>query len=178
MMFNEQARRFFPLPEYDFSNNKVKVTVIGKVLDMDYASVLAKDNDLTLEEIMMLDKVQKRKKLTPDEFKHLKRKGLIEGIRPNIYISAKVAQKTGQMATYTKFKAFNNSYYQDLIIKALKQHNSLTRKDFDELIWDKLPDWMTDKQKKGKIGNLLSELRIKGDIKNIGSDFKPVWVLS
>ncbi|MBA3285852.1 MAG: putative DNA binding domain-containing protein, partial [Nitrosopumilus sp.] len=178
MMFNEQARRFFPLPEYDFSNSKVKVTVIGKVLDMDYASVLARYNELTLEEIMMLDKVQKKKKLTQAEFKHLKKKGLIEGVRPNIFISAKVAQKTGQKATYTKFKAFDNSYYQDLIVKALKEHTNLTRTDFDELIWDKLSDGMTDEQKKRKIGNLLSELRIKGIIKNTGSDFKPIWILS
>jgi ATP-dependent DNA helicase RecG len=41
-----------------------------------------------------------------------------------------------------------------------------------------LPDWMTEKQKKGKIGNLLSELRIKGVIKNTGSDFKPIWILA
>lgn len=73
-MFNFQRARFFPLPEYDFSENRVKVTVIGKVLDMDYASVLARDSELTLEEIMMLDKVQKRKLITSEEVGHLKRK--------------------------------------------------------------------------------------------------------
>jgi len=31
-MFLFQKARFFPMPEYDFSNNRVKVTVIGKVL--------------------------------------------------------------------------------------------------------------------------------------------------
>lgn len=177
MMFNEQAKRFFPLPEYDLSNNKVKVTVIGKVLDVEYANVLARDNDLTLEEIMMLDKVQKRKKLTETEFRHLKKKELIEGKRPNVFISAKVAQKTGQKAFYTKFRGFDKSYYEDLIVAALRQHNKLTRKEFDELIWEKLPNWMTDSQKKAKIGNLLSGLRIKGLIRNIGSDIKPIWVL-
>jgi len=177
MMFNEQARRFFPLPEYDLSENKVKVTVTGKVLDMDYASVLARDSELTLEEIMMLDKVQKGKKLTTYEFRHLKKKELIEGIRPNIYISAKVAQKTGQKATYTKFKAFDNSYYRDLIIQAITQHKSLTRQEIDELIVDKLSDAMTPEKKKKKVENLLTHLRAKGKIKNIGSDFKSVWVL-
>ena len=32
-MFNYQKERFFPLPEYDLSNNKIKVTITGKVLE-------------------------------------------------------------------------------------------------------------------------------------------------
>lgn len=177
MMFKEQVRRAFPLPEYDLTNNKVKVTVIGKVLDMDYASVLARDSELTLEEIRMLDKVQKKKKLDQLEFKHLKKKGLIDGIKPNIFISARVAQKTGQKATYTKFKAFDNSYYRDLIIQALKQHKNLTRQEIDELIIDKLSDGLTEIQKKRKVDNLLTFLRMKGKIKNTGSDAIPNWIL-
>lgn len=177
MMFKEQVRRAFPLPEYDLTNNKVKVTVIGKVLDMDYASVLARDSELTLEEIRMLDKVQKKKKLDQSEFKHLKKKGLIDGIKPNIFISARVAQKTGQKATYTKFKAFDNSYYRDLIIQALKQHKNLTRQEIDELIIDKLSDGLTEKQKKRKVENLLLHLRSNGKIKNVGSDAQSNWIL-
>ena len=45
---------------------------------MDYASVLARDKDLTLEEIIMLDKVQKGKgkNLSKAEAQHLKKKNL------------------------------------------------------------------------------------------------------
>lgn len=62
-MFNYQRDRFFPMPEYDLSGGKVKVTVIGKVLDLDFARVLALNGDLTLDEIIMLDKVQKKRSL-------------------------------------------------------------------------------------------------------------------
>ncbi|MCC6327896.1 MAG: putative DNA binding domain-containing protein [Acidobacteria bacterium] len=177
MMFKEQAERHFPLPEYDLSDNKVKVTIVGKVLDIDYASVLARDETLTLPEIVMLDKVQKKKRLTPAEFHHLKGIGLIEGRRPNVYISAKVAERTGQKATYAKFRAFDSSYYQDLILQALKGHGTCSRQDFDELIHDKLPDWMTERQKKTKVGNLLYGLKKRGRIENLGSDRNPAWVL-
>ena len=62
-MFNYQRERFFPMPEYDLSGGKVKVTVIGKVLDIEFARVLAQhERDLSLDEIIMLDKVQKRKR--------------------------------------------------------------------------------------------------------------------
>src|SRR5690606_29739544 len=108
-IFNFQRERFFPMPDYDFSDGKVKVTITGKILDIEYARLLAKNKDLTLEEIIMLDKVQKKKPLTEVEEKHLKRKKLIEGRKPNYYIGLKVASKTGQKATYSKNRAFDQT---------------------------------------------------------------------
>jgi len=176
-MFNYQRERFFPMPEYDLSGGKVKVTVIGKVLDLDFARVLARSTDLTLDEIIMLDKVQKRKRLRQGEEKHLRSKKLIEGRKPNYFISARVAQQTGQKAAYTKNKPFDKAYYLDLIEKAIREHSYVERKDVDELLWRKLPDWMNDNQKKIKINNLLAELSRKKRIRNNGSDAKPRWVL-
>src|SRR5690606_4807317 len=109
---------------------------------MEYTRLLAKNKDVTLEEIIMLDKVQKKNPLTEDEEKHLKNKKLIEGRKPNYYIGLKVASKTGQKAAYSKNKAFDKSYYLDLILKSIREHSSLERKDIDELLWNKLPDWM------------------------------------
>jgi ATP-dependent DNA helicase RecG len=176
-IFNFQRERFFPMPDYDLSGGKVKVTISGKVLDMEYARVLAKNKDLTLDEIMMLDKVQKKQNLKQGEEKHLKEKKLIEGRKPNYYIGIKVAEKTGQKASYSKNRAFDKTYYLDFILKAIKEHSFLERKDIDELLWNKLPDWMTDKQKKYKITNLVTELRIHNKIVNLGSDFKSKWSL-
>ncbi len=177
MMFNEQRRRFFPLPEYDLSDSKVKVTVIGKVLDLDYAEILLRDRDLTLNEIMMLDKVQKKKGLTRVEIKHLRSKQLIEGSKPNYHISASLAQKIGQKANYSRFRAFDKSYYLDLIINAVQQHGHLNRSDIDMLLWDKLSDLLTEDQKRNKITNLIAELRKNKKIVNCGSDRKPKWFL-
>ena len=177
-IFNFQRERFFPMPDYDLSGGKVKVTIAGKVLDMEYARLLASNKDLVLDEIIMLDKVQKKQPLNDFEEKYLKTKNLIEGRKPNCFIGLKVAQKTGQKATYSKNRAFDKSYYLDLIEKAIKEHVSLDRKDVDELLWKKLPDWMDDKQRKIKINHLLSELRRKQIIRNEGSDSKPKWVLT
>lgn len=176
-IFNFQRERFFPMPDYDFSGGRVKVTISGKILDMEYARLLAKNRELTLEEIMMLDKVQKKLELTEFEEKHLKGKKLIEGRKPNYYIGIKVAQKTGQKAAYSKNKAFDKSYYLDLIEKAIGEHKSMERKEIDDLLWNKLPEWMDEKQKKNKVGNLLSELRMKERIENTGSFSRPKWSL-
>lgn len=176
-IFNFQRARYFPLPDYDLSNDKVKVTISGKILDINYARLLAQHKDLTLDEIIMLDKVQKKKALTISEEKYLKHKKLIEGRKPNYFIGIKVAQKTGQKATYSKNKAFDKRYYLDLIKKAIKEHSSMERSDIDDLLWKKLPDWMDDKQKKVKINNLLSELRQKNEIENKGTLKMSKWVL-
>lgn len=176
-IFNFQRERFFPMPDYDLSDDKVKVTISGKVLSLDYARLLAQNKDLTLEDIIALDKVQKRKLLNSDEEQNLRRKKLIEGRKPNYYIAMHIAQKSGDKAGYTKNKALDKQYYLDLVLKALSQHRTMSRADIDELLWNKLPDWMTDDQRKIKVNNLLSELRRKGNILNKGTFKIPIWVL-
>ncbi len=176
-LFLFQKARFFPLPDYDISDSRVKVTLTGKVLDMDYARLLASNGELTFQEIIALDKVQKRLPLDEHEEKLLKAKGLIEGRKPNFFVAKTIAQKTGQKATYSKNKAFDKQYYLDLICKAIGEHGSLTRKEIDELLWNKLPDWMNDTKKKHRVTNLMTECRQQGKIVNEGSDTQSKWVL-
>jgi ATP-dependent DNA helicase RecG len=176
-LFLFQRQRFFPMPDYDLADKRVKVTLTGKVVDMDYARLLAENGALSLQEIMALDKVQKHQPLDESEEKLLRAKALVEGRKPNFYIAKTVAQKTGQKAVYSKNRAFDKQYYLDLVCKAVSQHGSMTRKEIDELLWNKLPEWMTEKQRKIKIANLISELRRKNEIINSGSDAQPSWTL-
>ena len=176
-MFNYQRKRLFPMPEYDLSEGKVKMTLIGKILDMNYAQRLAQDEELILEESILLDKVQKRKELTTIEEKHLRKRHLIEGRKPNYFICKEISQKTGQKADYSKNKGLDKQYYLDFILNAIKDHSNMTRADIDKLLWEKLPDILTDVQKKNKINNLLAELKKQNKIKNIGTFKTSVWVL-
>ncbi len=173
-MFTIQSKKYFPLPEYELSNDSVKVTIEGKVLDMNYALKLATIPDLSLEEIILLDKVQKGHSLSADEVKVLKAKNLIEGKRPNLHISSNVAKYTNQEDEYMKMKGFDDAYYQDMIVKYLEKFDKAKKADFEKLLLDKLPNSLDDKQKKNKIKNLLQKLRTKGFIEPIGYE----WILS
>ncbi len=51
-MFLFQRDRFFPMPEYDLSDGKVELTLIGKVINEDYARLLARRKDLTLNDVI------------------------------------------------------------------------------------------------------------------------------
>jgi len=176
-MFISQRERFFPMPDYDLSGSSVKVVITGKVIDMEYAKVLARHKDLSLEEILLLDKVQKKKELTDDEIHTLKSKKLIEGRKPKFLISENVAIKTKQIGSYLKTRGFDNTYYKKLVIEYVnKNKKGSSKSEIRELLWNKLPDILNDAQKENKISNILSELRIKNRIKNIGSDSISIWV--
>ncbi|MDR2918805.1 MAG: putative DNA binding domain-containing protein [Tannerella sp.] len=176
-MFNYQRERLFPMPEYDLSNERVSLTLIGKVINDDYARLLSQRKDLSLSDVMLLDRIQKKKSITQEEEKTLRQKKLIEGRRPNYFLSLDVAQKLEHKADYSKNRAFDKQYYLDFILKAIKEHGSMTRKEIDELLWNKLPEWMTDKQRKNKVKNLIYELKINSRIKNEGNDRNSIWVL-
>lgn len=178
-MFNYQRQRFFPMPDYQLSGNKVVVKVIGKVLDMEYARVLARIPSLSLEEIMMLDKVQKKLELNEAEIKRLRDKKLIEGRKPNFFISLKVAKETGQKATYIKNRAFDKEHYKKMIINFIRKYDKASRSDIDNLLMDKISDVLTDAQKRNKIRNLLYEMSKKdGTIFNAStSTTNPEWMI-
>jgi ATP-dependent DNA helicase RecG len=118
-IFNFQKQRFFPLPDYNFDDNKVKVTIIGKILDENFARIIIKNSNLGLDEIILLDKVQKNKEITEIEFKHLKKAKYIEGRRPNVYLSYKVIESTNDedlKAEYLANRSFDDSHFKEMIL--------------------------------------------------------------
>ena len=74
---------------------------------------------------------------------------------------------------YSKYRAFDEKYYLDLIEKEIRENGHTERKDANDLLQYKLPEWIDDKQRKIKINNLLSELRRKNISQNNGSDSAP-----
>ncbi len=122
--------------------------------------------------------MQKKQELNIDEITALRRKKLIEGRRPNIYISKSIAETTGQKAEYIKQKGFNKTYYKDMIIKYLNEFGKATRKDFENMLFDKLPEIMDEKQKRYKVRNLLTELKnTDNKIEHLRKANTHYWVL-
>ncbi|BBO16090.1 transcriptional regulator [Candidatus Brocadia pituitae] len=179
-MFTLQRNRHFPMPDYDLSEpDKVKVTILGKVLDENYTKMLITNTTLDLKTVIYLDKVQKKKKLTKDEFKILKAQKLVEGRYPNLFVAAKIAAVTGDRASYIKNRAFDKEHYKKMIIAFIKEYRAASRQDINNLIIDKLSDALDEKQRRNKITNLLSEMAKKDKtIRNTGSDKKPNWILT
>ena len=177
-MYVEQRKRFFPLPDYTKSTrDNVVLEIYGHTIDENYSKLLIeKKDDLSLTEVILLDKIQKNQDINEDAAKLLKKKGLIEGRKPNHYISAKVAELTGQKANYTKNKGLDKEVYKGFIIQHITNHGFASREEIDALLSDKLPSYMNDKQRKNKINNIIQELA-NVVITNTGSRTKPRWIL-
>ncbi len=173
-MFIIQKNKFFPLPEYDLSNNKVQLTIIGKVLDINYAQKLAEMPSLSLQEIMYLDKVTKHKTLADEEIKLLKQKGLVEGRKPNFHISSNVAAVTGEQTEYMRQRGIDDKYCQKMIVEYLEKFKVGQKANFEKFLLDKLPDVLDIEQKRNKIKNNLQFLRKQGVIYPDGK----VWKMS
>ncbi|WP_209330009.1 RNA-binding domain-containing protein [Lunatimonas salinarum] len=164
-MFVIQKNKYFPLPDYDFSDRKVTVKITGKVVDLNYARKLAQMPGLSLNEIMLLDKVSKGKLLEEHEIQQLKRKKLIEGRKPNFHISAIVAKKSNQKADYIKLKGIDDQYSMALIKEYLDKFKVASRSDIEEFLLDKLGDRFSDEQKKHKVKNMLQKMKSMEEIR-------------
>ena len=182
-MFETQRERFFPLPDYAIDSDsaatsRVEVAISGKILDVKYTQVLMHRTNLTLHQVILLDRVQKQRKIRPEEAKVLKAEKLIEGRSPNYYISSKVADWTAQKARYIHNRALDDDYYQRLIVEYLQLYKRASRKELNELVLPKLSEVLTPEQKDHKVRNLIQFLRRDGMIQNMGTRVEPVWVLT
>ena len=116
--------------------------------------------------------------MSAEAIKYLRKHKLVEGRINNLYLSASVSQAIDDEAGYIKNKAFDDQYYKDLIVRYLQQYGKAKKKDIRNLLWDKLPDVLSEEQKEYKIGNLLAALR-KQDIicPNSTNQQRAYWVL-
>jgi ATP-dependent DNA helicase RecG len=181
-MFETQRERFFPLPDFvidttDQGFPRVEVTIAGSILDVNYTRMLMQRSDLSLRQVLLLDRVQKRKALVVDEVRALKADKLIEGRSPNFFVSAKVAAWTGDKARYIRNRGLDDNYYRKLITDYLEKYGQATRRDIDDLILPKLPDVLERNQKGNKIRNLIQAMRKDGVIHREGAKSTAVWRL-
>jgi ATP-dependent DNA helicase RecG len=178
-MFETQRRRSFPLPDYDLSNpGQVAVSLTGRILDERYTRLLMERTDLTLGQVMLLDRIQKKQRISRDEHRRLKSDGLVEGRYPNLIVAGAIAKAAGEAGRHIRERGFNKRYYLDLILALVREHGPVGRTDVDQVLLPKLPDRLTKEQKRRKANNLLQELRRSGRIKNCGSRARPEWVVS
>lgn len=179
MMYQIQRDKCFPLPTYDLNTvNRVKVTVYGKILDKNYTQLLRSDTDLNMGTVFLLDQVQKQETISKENFKELKKQGLVEGRYPNIFVSFKVADIVGQKAAYVRNKGLDDDICKQLIIKALESMEEASKKELMEVLEKALPEVLSDEQKSKKVSNLLQAMKKAGIISVTGINRYAKWYLT
>ena len=175
-MYQSQKDRYLPMPDYDLSTtDEVVLNLPGTIIDENYSLMLLANQDMSLTDAVLLDQVQKGKPISDNAIKKLRKEGLIEGRKPHLYVSKQIAKATNTQVEYTLKKGFNDEECKEWIMKALNDHKVLSRKQINELLWNKLPVDYTDTQRVNKIGNLIMKLKRQGVIK---TDEKRLWHLA
>lgn len=177
--YNIQKAKYFPMPDYNISSGtQVEVTVYGKTIDDNYMHILYDHQDLDLQTVFLLDRVQKGLPLDKDDVDKLRAAKLVEGRISGLFLSASASKSIDDGASYIKNKGFDDKYYKDLVIEYLKQYKTAKKKDIRELLWGKLPEVLSDTQKENKIRNLLTSMKKAGNIDtDSDNQQKSNWIL-
>ena len=179
VMWKGQASRYLPLPDYDLSEpGHVKLRIQGRFIDENYSRALLTHADMPWSDVLALDAVQKGRLPEDDLVQSLRQRGLIEGRKPRLHVTADVAAATDTEAEYIRHRAFDDRYFCDLILDYLKTFRHGQRTDFERLLAGKLSDLLSGKQKARKINNLLQRLRREGKVAADGRTKGAVWRLT
>jgi ATP-dependent DNA helicase RecG len=178
-MFRIQRDRNFPMPDYDLDEEGVvRVTIPGRVIDENYTRMLVKRKELTLTDVIALDKVQKGHPITPEERTILRKKKLIEGRYPNLYVSESVAAEIDTKADYIRKRPFDRAHFKSMVVAYLRTYHEARLAEIEDLLLDKVSDALNEDQRRHFIKDLLQEMRKEGTIKTIGKTKGAKWVLT
>lgn len=161
-IFNQQWVRRFPMPDYeiDAAKKEVAVRLYGNAINEKYTKLLKENKDLSFEDCLLLDAVQKGGSISIDDAHSLQEKGLLEGDYPNLYLSESVSIQTDQLGDYVKNRGMKRQYYKDVVLELLKKKpDGVKRSEIDNLLMDMIPK--SSKNPSVYIGRLLNEMKEK-----------------
>jgi ATP-dependent DNA helicase RecG len=167
-MFTKQKERFFPMPDYDISDEtRTRVTITGEIINDNYAHQLKTRPELSLIDVIALDKVQKKQIITDEKVNRLRELKLITGLPSAI-----------QIIGY--YPVISYQEYKQMILDLIIQKGSATRDDIVNLIMPTLSPDIPIVKRQRKISNITAKLAYNDkQIKNIANSTKAsVWILA
>jgi ATP-dependent DNA helicase RecG len=176
VMFKGQARRYLPLPDFDLLEaGHVTLRLPGQFIDENYSRMLLSHPNFTLGDILALDRVQKRQAVSDEALRTLRRRGLVEGRKNSLHVSAEVAAATDGKANYIRQRTQGDAHYRQLILDFLKRFKQASRKELHDMLMPLLPEVLDAEKKENKFKNLLAALSREKRIVQCVVDKKRCW---
>ena len=162
-IFNQQWERRFPMPDYeiDAAKKEVAVRLYGNAINEKYTKLLKEKKNLSLEDCILLDAVQKGHRLSESDAKNLLERGLVEGEYPDLTISLSIARQTKQLPEYTKVKGLERDKIKQMALQFIQNAGEEgTKLDaILEYIKDVLPSTKSLEQKRRLLRHILEEMK-------------------
>lgn len=167
-IFNEQWKRHFPMPDYeiDAANKEVAVRLYGNAINEKYTKLLKENKDLSLEDCILLDAVQKGHRLNESDAKNLLERGLVEGEYPDLTISLSIARQTKQLPEYTKVKGLERDKIKQMALQFIQNagEEGAKKNSLLDYLKEVLPQRNSQEQNLRLLGNILSEMNTEGSV--------------
>ena len=117
------------------------------------------NGNMDLKTVFLLDQVRKKKTISKEDYKYLKKNGLVEGRYPALFVSYKIAEAVGDKAGYVRNKGLDDKICQELIIAAL-QNGPLKKTDIYDAVKHALPEVLTE-ERRGGFACKIAKLKVK-----------------
>ena len=164
----QQLPENFPMPDYeiDAANKEVAVRLYGNAINEKYTKLLKENKDLTLEDCILLDAVQKGHRLNESDAKNLLERGLVEGEYPGLTISLSIARQTKQLPEYTKVKGLERHKIKQMALQFIQNagEDGTKKNSLLDYLKDVLPQRNSQEQNLRLLGNILSEMNTEGSV--------------
>ena len=166
-IFTTQRDRYFPMPTYDISDeNHTEVTLYGELINDNYSRILFKHPELSLDDVISLDKVQKKIPINETEIQRLQELEL-------------VAEMASELQIIGYYPIISYQEYKQMILNLITRKGSATREDIVNLIMPTLSPAIPKEKRQRKISNITAKLANDKQIKNISNSTKTsVWVFA
>lgn len=177
-IYHAQAKRFFPMPDYECSPQRVLIRIYGHAVDSTYTQLLMADSDLSLMEIWALDRIQKGQSVDSNMLRLLRKKKLIEGKFPHVRLSTRlITRSTGEKLKREIISQteMSDETYKAHIIDILKDGQGRKRSELIEMLRQHLPENKTEAQIARKMSSILRMLKDDGRIRCEGDKKAAVW---
>ena len=172
-MFETQQKRSFALPDYDLSRpDEVHVEIPGRIIEEDYNRTLFDRPDLPLEDVVLLDRVQKGLPIDDEARRRLSAEGLIADFGPGLRVAS--ASGTGDSAS----AASNRARQRNRLLALVRSRGPISRREIDRAMAAYFPGGLSEERQRVLTQNLIQELRRTGRIVNRGSRKKPLWTVA
>ena len=167
-IFNQQWERRFPMPDYeiDAAKKEVAVRLYGNAINEKYTKLLKENKDLSLEDCILLDAVQKGHRLSESDAKNLLERGLVEGEYPDLTISLSIARQTKQLPEYTKVKGLERDKIKQMALQFIQNagEDGAKKNSILDYLKEVLPQRNSQEQYLRLLGNILSEMNTEGSV--------------
>ena len=167
-IFNQQWERRFPMPDYeiDAAKKEVAVRLYGNAINEKYTKLLKEKKNLSLEDCILLDAVQKGYRLSESDAKNLLERGLVEGEYPDLTISLSIARQTKQLPEYTKVKGLERDKIKQMALQFIQNagEDGAKKNSILDYLKEVLPQRNSQEQNLRLLGNILSEMNTDGSV--------------